>query len=41
MQTIQNMTRNLVHVMKSLKSARDNGLEKPQNEYGARTNFIR
>lgn len=40
-QTIQNMTRNLIHVMKSLKSARDNGLEKPQNEYGARTNFIR
>ncbi len=41
MQTIRNMTRNLAHVMKSLKLAGENGLEKPENEYGARTNFIR
>ena len=41
MQTIRNMTRNLAHLMKSLKIAKENGLEKPANEYGARTNFIR
>ncbi len=41
MQTIRNMSRNLAHVMKSLKIARESGLVKPKNEYGARTSFIR
>ena len=41
LQTIRNMTRNLAHLMHSLKAAEAAGIKKPQNEYGARTSFIR
>ncbi len=40
-QTISNMARNLAHLMQSLQAAREAGVQKPQNEYGARTSFIR
>ena len=40
-QVISNMARNLAYTMKALKAAQETGLEKPRNEYGARTNFIR
>ncbi|NLG56824.1 MAG: flavodoxin family protein [Clostridiales bacterium] len=40
-QVISNMARNLAYTLKTLKTAVEAGLEKPQNEYGARTNFIR
>ncbi len=40
-QVISNMARNLAYTLKALKTAVEAGLEKPQNEYGARTNFIR
>lgn len=40
-QVISNMARNLAYTMKALRAAQETGLEKPRNEYGARTNFIR
>lgn len=41
LQTIRNLARNLAYLVKGLQAARDAGLEKPENEYGARTHFIR
>lgn len=40
-QVVSNMARNLAYTVKALKAAQEAGLEKPRNEYGARTNFIR
>lgn len=41
LQTVQNMARNLAHQVKAARLAEEAGLQKPRNEYGARTHFIR
>lgn len=41
LQTLRNLGRNMAWQLKCLQAAKDAGLEKPANEYGARTHFIR
>ena len=41
LQTLQNLARNMVYVMKCLKAGRDAGIHDPSTEAGARTNFVR
>lgn len=40
-QTLQNLARNLSWVLRSLEAGKQAGILLPENEYGARTNFIR
>ncbi len=40
MQTLRNLGRNMAWLLKCMKAAKDAGLVKPANEYGARTHFI-
>lgn len=41
LQTMRNAARNLVWLMKCIDLGKQNGIEPPKNESGARTNFIR
>ena len=41
LQTLQNLARNMVYVMKCLKAGRDAGILPPANESGVFTNFVR
>ena len=41
LQTLRNLGRNMAWQLKCLQAAKDAGLVKPANEYGARTHFIR
>lgn len=40
MQTMRNLARNMAWMLKCFEAGRERGIEPPQNEYGARTNFI-
>ena len=41
LQTLRNLGRNMAWLLRCQQAAKDAGLEKPANEYGARTHFIR
>ena len=41
LQTLRNLARNMVYVMKCQKAGRDAGILPPANESGALTNFVR
>ena len=41
LQTLQNLARNMVYVMKCLKAGRDAGIREPENESAVLTNFVR
>ena len=40
-QTLQNLARNMVYVMRCLKAGRDAGIREPENESAVLTNFVR
>jgi hypothetical protein len=41
LQTLRNLARNMVYVMKCLKAGRDAGINAPANETEILTNFVR
>jgi len=41
LQTLRNLARNMVYIMRCLKAGREAGIEPPETETGALTNFVR
>ena len=41
LQTMRNLGKNMAWLLKSMEAAKKNGIALPDNEAGARTNFIR
>ena len=41
LQTLRNLARNMVYVMRCLKAGRDAGVREPENEFAFLTNFVR
>ncbi len=41
LQTLRNLARNMVYVMRCLKAGRDAGIREPENESAVLTNFVR